>query len=307
MVMKKAFSLIVIFLYLGLCGNGQVYFPFRTEDRQSSILAYWYNCKPDTAFFAGINHTALFQSSLQIYGPFMADSFQVKAEVFLADGNKAYENSFQVREDVKNDEYSITMRNDYFLLISTVPQMKENPDKIRIAILEAGKQTSEKWIYCKYHKLYGHMYDFRDNPLRAFIMIYPDGFEDACGVWSDVQGCYEIDLPERTYNAFYVNDGNYKSTTLEAWAWHMIMDDDQELDFKIGTGEVYNLNVWPNNGGYYTFSATFRPMVLNMDHEKTHSWKMNEKEFNYINIAPELEIKDLKITLNREQAEIYSM
>jgi hypothetical protein len=305
--MKKSFPLVVIILCLGSCGNGQVYFPFKTEDKKSSILAYWYNCKPDTAVFAGINHTSLFHSSLQIYGPFVADSFHVKAEVFLTDNNKAYENSFLVQEHVNNDEYSVIVKNDYFLLISPVPHLKYNPHKIKISISNMGEQIMEKWIYCKYHKLCGNMYDFRDNPLRAFIMIYPDGFDDACGVWSDLQGYYEIDLPERTYNAFYVNDGNYKSTTLEAWAWHMIMDMDQELDFKIGTGEVYNLNVWPCNGGFSTFFVSFRPMVLDMDHETSHIWKINEKEYDYINIAPDLEIKDLKITINGEQAEIYSL
>ncbi len=307
MIMKKKFPMIVIVLYLGSVCSGQVYFPFNKEEKQSSVLAYWYNCKPDTAFLAGINHTARFLSSIQIYGPFIADSFQVKAEVFLRDGEKAYENSFLVMKNLQNDEYSVTARDDYFLLISPVPQLKYNPDKIKITILNTGDKITEKWIYCKYHKLFGHMYDFRDHPLRSFIMIYPDGFDDACGVWSDKEGYYEIDLPERTYNAFYVNDGNYKSTTLEAWAWHMIMDKDQELDFKIGTGEVYNLNVWPSNGGFYTFFVSFRPMVLDMDPETTYIQKMNDKEFNYINIAPELEIKDLKITINGEQAEIYSI
>ena len=306
--MKKVFNILIIIVCCNFYCYSQVHFPFKTGDRQSSVLAYWYNCKSDTAVFAGINHKSWLHSTLQIYGPFIADSFYVTAEVFLPDNNnKAYINSFMVKKDLKNKEYSISVRNNYFLLISAVPQFKSNPDKIRITISAPGEQILEKMIYCKYHKLYGHMYDFRGNPLRAFIMIYPDGFDDACGIWSDSEGYYEIDLPERTYNAFYVNDGNYKSTTLEAWAWHMIMDNDQELDFNIGTGEVYNLNVWANNGGFSTFSVSFRPMVLNMDHETSYIQKMNDKEFSYINIAPELEIKDLKISINGEPAEIYSL
>jgi hypothetical protein len=294
-------------LYLGSYGSCQVNFPFKDGDRQSAILAYWYNCKPDTAFFAGINHTAFFHSSLQVYGPCIADSFYVKAEVFFMDNEKAYENSYLVKENLENNEYSVTVRKDYFLLICSVPRLEFNPDKIRITILNGDGPIMEKWIACKYHKLCGHMYDFRDHPLRAFIMVYPDGFDDACGVWSDGQGHYEIDLPERTYNAFYVNDGNYKSTTLEAWSWHMIMDEDQELDFKIGTGEVYNLNVWPSNGGFHTFFVSFRPMVLSTDHEISYPWKLNDKGFDCLDIAPELKTKDLKITINGELAEIYSL
>ena len=305
--MKKSLLLILLTLYLGPFGYGQLSYPFTTDDRSSAMLAYWYNCKPDSAYFVGTNHMAFFHSSLQVYGPFIADSFHVKVGVFLGDNNMVYENSFLIREDVRNSGYSVTKRKDYFLLISPVPQLEFNPDNIRITILNGDGPILEKLIDCTYHKLYGHIYDFRDHPLRAFIMVYPDGFDDACGVWSDGQGYYEVDLPERTYNAFYVNDGNYKSTTLEVWSWHMIMDEDQELDYKVGTGEVYDLQVWPNNGGFSTFHLSFRPMVLDMDPETRHTLKINDKEFNYINISPELEIKDLNITINGERLAVISL
>ena len=151
------------------------------------------------------------------------------------------------------------------------------------------------------------MTDFNGKPLRSFILVKPDAFEEASSVWSDNEGYNEITLPERTYNCFYVNDGNYKSTTLEAWAWHMIVDNDQELDFKIGTGEVYNLNVWPNNGGFESLLLSFRPMVLGDRSNINSKLTINDKEFNLINIAPELDIKDMKITINGKQAEIFSM
>jgi hypothetical protein len=303
--MKKVFNLLVIIMCCNFYCYSQVHFPFKTGDKQSSVLAYWYNCKSDTAVFAGINHKSLLHSSFQIYGPFVADSFYVKAEIFLPGGIKAFENSYLAKKDIKNEEYSVSVVNDYFLLISAVPQLDSNPDKIKITISAPGEQILGKMVYCKYHKLYGHMYDFRGNPLRAFIMIYPDAFQDACGVWSDSDGYYEIYLPERTYNCFYVNDGNYKLSTLEAWAWHMIMDQDQELDFKIGTGEVYNLNAWSNNGGFGSIFISFRPMVLSKD--TSYIQEINNKEFKFLDISPDLDIKDITVAINGKQTEIYSM
>lgn len=190
--------------------------------------------------------------------------------------------------------------------MSSVDLLNSDPDKIKVTIRIAEQQV-EKWITCRYRKISGYMTDFNGNPLRSFLAVYPDAFEDASAVWSDNEGYYEISLPERTYNCFYVNDGKYKSTTLEAWAWHMIIDNDQEIDFKIGTGEVYNLNVWPNNGGYNSLLLSFRPMVLGDRSNITSNITINDKAFNLINIAPKLDIGDMKVTINGEQTEIYSM
>jgi hypothetical protein len=179
---------------------------------------------------------------------------------------------------------------------------------IKVSIHASGKSL-EKTIWPTYHKIYGYMTDFQDKPLKSFILIQPDGFEDASFVWSDENGYYEISLPERIYNTFYVNDGNYKSTTLEAWSWHMIVDKDQRLDYKIGTGEVYNLNVWLNNGGFDTMFISFRPMVLtDIDNRgQSKSLSIKDKTYNHIDISPRLDAKDLTITINGEEAEIYSL
>ncbi|MCE5347533.1 MAG: hypothetical protein LLG13_14785 [Bacteroidales bacterium] len=304
--MKKAFCLLVIGLWINVPGNGQVYFPFKTEDKQSSILAYWYNCKPDSVTLATLNETFYFQSTLQLYGPVISDSFYVKVEVFLPDGIMAYTNNFLIRKDAPVKNYQVDVINNYFRIMSSVDQLSKDPDKIKVTIYSSDRHL-EKWIFCKYHKIYGHMTDFSGNPLRSFISVKPDAFEDVNAVWSNADGYYEISLPERTYNNFYVNDGNYRSTTLEAWSWHMIVDEDQEIDYKIGTGEVYNLTVWPNNGGYNSLLLSFRPMVLG-DRSKTKSKQIiNDKEFNLNNIAPELDIKDMNITINGKQAEIYSI
>lgn len=303
--MKKTIGLLIILLCINVHSNGQVNFPFNPEEKQASILAYWYNCKPDSVTITGAKETIYFNSSLQIYGPVISDSFYVKVEVFLPGNILAYTNDFLVKKDAANKNNQLGILNDFFRVMSSVPRLSSDPDKIKVIIYSSDMRL-EKMISCKYHKIYGHMTDFKGNPLKSFILIKPDAFEEASAVWSDENGYYEINLPERTYNNFYVNDGNYKSTTLEAWSWHMIVDADQELDYKIGTGEVYSLSVWPNNGGFGTFLLSFRPMVLGA-RKGPDKQTINDKEFNLLNIAPDLDIKDLSITINGEKAEIYSM
>jgi len=304
--MKKAAYLIVIFLLVSANNYSQVYFPFNYEEKKSAILAYWYNCKADTAIEAAVKDTICFHSSLQVYGPVVADSFYVSAEVYLPADIKAYSDSFLVKGSMRNKNYRVDVINNYFLISATVNELEANPENIRITLRDVGKQLS-KLIPCTYHKLSGRITDFNGHPLRSFLLVKPDGFDNVSFVWSDPEGYYEISLPERTYNSFYVNDGNYRLNTLEAWAWHIIADKDQTLDFKIGTGEVYNLNVWPNNGGAGTFFISFRPMVLFHNNKDGAKTTFNEKEYNLTDISPELGIDDIIVRINDKPAEILTV
>jgi hypothetical protein len=302
--MKRIFFLLLMILCFNFYCISQVYFPFKSDDKQSSILAYWYNCKADTAIEAAVKDTTYLHSSFQIYGPAISDSFFVRAEVYFKNGHKGYSNDFLVKKNIHVNDYNIRFVDNYFLITVPVSQLKDNPEKIKITITSSGGSL-EKWINCKYYKLYGNIYDFKGNPLKSYILIKSEGFNNICGVWSDKNGYYEIYLPERTYNCFYVNDGNYKSTTLEAWAWHMIIDEDQKLDFKIGTGEVYNLNTWSNNGGFSSFYISFRPMVLFQD--TSYVQEINNKKYKFLDISPDLDLKDITVTINGKQIEIYTL
>jgi hypothetical protein len=55
-MMKKLLCLTAITMGFISNSNCQVSFPFTNVESQSSMLAYWYNCKPDTVFcqFPGI-------------------------------------------------------------------------------------------------------------------------------------------------------------------------------------------------------------------------------------------------------------
>ena len=84
------------------------------------------------------------------------------------------------------------------------------------------------------------------------------------------------------------------------------MDADQRLDFKVGTGEVYNMNVWPNNGGYSTYFISFRPMVM-VSTPKEYPLALNNVERTVTNIAPDLDVSDIRVTVNGKEAEIVSV
>ena len=303
----RTFLSAALVLLLATNAFGQAGFPFKTQDKESSILAYWYNCKDDSIAWAHSKNVTLLHSNLEVYGPVLADSFLVEVEVYVGGNKKAYSHTFAVKKDIRSEDYELKIVENYFRITAPVYFLDENPKKIRV-IVSTEDKAIEKWIQCTYHKLYGSITDFEGNPVKSFIQIRSDGFDDACGVWSDDTGYYEIYLPERTYNCFYVNDGNYRVSTLEAWSWHMNVDEDQRLDYKIGTGEVYNLNAWSNNGGFSTYFISFRPMVLRPDKEREKNEHMiNGKYFNSIDVSPDLEIEDNTVTINGQESEIYSL
>jgi hypothetical protein len=247
-----------------------------------------------------------FQSAIHIYGKVPADTFKVEVKAYQKSGKKVYEEDFDINKAVKYK--NIELNDGFFKIINPVEYMNERPDKITINI-QSSKGKRKKEIECRYHKLQGHITDFDRNPMTGHIIICPDAFAgEQLGVLTDPEGNYEIYLPERTYNAIIANKESYGVSTLEAWGWHIIMDSDQQLDFKIGTGEVYNLNVWANNGGGWSYFVSFRPMVLpSIWDKREYSVNLNESEFTIAEMIPELEPKDIKVMINSSEAEILSL
>ncbi len=103
----------------------------------------------------------------------------------------------------------------------------------------------------------------------------------------------------------------YGIKTCEVWAWHIIMDSDQKLDFKVGTGEVYNLHVWPNDGGGNAYFISFRPMVLplsgNIKEIPRYQIELNGKQFEVTKASPELTDKNITVKINGKDTKIISM
>jgi len=301
--MKKTKIILIIILFFLFSGCfsvlAQIPYPYKNTEGDQDILAYWYNF-PKAMIKMEKGNLMTFHSSLHLYGKAPSDKFEVNAEVYLKDGNKIFKKTF------KSEIAKIS--NGFFKIQYPVDYSKKLPYKIIVSIISSkGKRTKE--IKCFYHKLHGKLVDFNENPVKGFINVGPDGFAgENLGVETDENGEYELILPERTYNCLIPNTKAYATTALEAWGWHMIVDSNQELNFKIGTGEVYNLNVWANNGGGFTYFISFRPMILaRAKQQRSFQVKMNDESFEINDFSPDLKVKDLKILINGEKADIISL
>jgi hypothetical protein len=302
------FEISVVLLATSLICIAQINYPFQDQPGKHDILAYWFNVPADSATRNIDGYTHRFHSLLRIYGPIPTETFQVKAQVFLKSGDKIFDRIFDIRKNQPNQSLAVDFNQNSFAVTVPVDYSHQLPDRISVTIKSPiGEQFQE--IPCVYHRLHGTITDFDGNPLRAFVAVGIDGFASPVGVWSDQSGNYQIMLPERTYNSIAVDDENYALETLEAWAWHIIMDSPQRLDFKIGSGEIYNLYVWPNNGGFNTYLISFRPMVLfppGVD-QKRYRTKMGGRDFDVTDVAPDLKPDDLTVTVNGKSAEIISL
>jgi hypothetical protein len=294
-----------LFLLVYTSLQAQISYPFLETENNRDIQAYWYNI-PEANVSMEIGNQMDFRSSLHLYGAAPAEKFRVEASVYLRNGKKVLEKVFELDRAAKED--NIEFRQNFFKIIVPAEFLNENPDRI-IVTVESPKGKRTKEIKCRYHKLSGKITDFDGKPMKAYVVACPDSFAgDQLGKWSDEQGHYEIGLPERTYNAIVANTEHYGLSLLEAWGWHIIMDSDQTLDFKIGNGEVYNLNVWTNNGGGWNYFISFRPMALDLSKKpKKYSVNLSAQEIPIHDIAPDFLPKDLKVRINGQEAEIISL
>ena len=302
--MKKTLLFIPLWLFsISIIGMAQINYPFIDQEGNRDIVAYWYNIPKAIAELSG--DEMHLNSSLHIYGKAPGEEFKVKVQVYLKSGEKVFDHIFDIRKEDTQESYSIEQIDGFFKLKYPVEYLEQNPDKI-IVTIKSPEEERTKEITCRYHKLSGKVTDFNGNPFKAYIIICPDAFAEAgIGILCDSSGDYEIEVPERTYNSVVAVDKSYGTKSLEAWGWHIIMDSDQRLDFKLGTGEVYNLNVWANNGGGSSYFISFRPMVL-FKHNK-FPINLNEKEFMCSDLDPILELADITVKVNGKKAEIISL
>jgi hypothetical protein len=202
----------------------------------------------------------------------------------------------------------VLWRGKFFRMIVPVQYQQEPPSRIRVKI-DGGSIHRAKTIECRYHRLSGRITDFGGNPFRAVGLVRPDDFDGTAGVWSDADGKYSILLPERIYGNIFIDDESYGVQTAEAWGWHIIMDSDQTLDFKVGTGEVYNLNVWPNNGGARTYFLSFRPMSVFFYRKMPPPMKetIEGKTYDVIDIGARLRSGEVTVKFNGKEAPIVSL
>lgn len=236
----------------------------------------------------------------------IAYPFTVKVTAELG-GKQLYGGEFTIESSNEACEtYETVCTNSTFTLKALVENVSGLPDKMCVEIEVGGKRYSET-VKCGYARLYGKITDFDGKPFPAVVQMNRPGFDKniSIGVWSDKNGCYSVIVPKGCYNAFWTDDESYGKTSLENWCWHMLIDGDEKLDFKIGNGEVYSLSVWCNNGGGQTLFFWFRPMILGKKSE--YDVDINGRSRMVNDISPELEAEDITVTLNGRELKILSL
>ena len=307
---------ITAFVFITPHCAAQINYPFRHSDGNGDILAYWYNVPQDSVKMEILNQSFYFHSSLQIYGKAPGDSFQVQAKVYLTSGEKVFDSNFEIEKGQSGKSYSTEFNGDFFKLDCPVDYLEQNPDRIIVTIQSSNGELTKE-IKCRYHRLFGIVSDFNGKPFEGLISIGPETFMSDICIKCDSSGNYEIELPERTYNTVICFGESYGIKTLEVWAWHIIMDSDQRLDFKVGTGEVYNLIAWANNGGPNTYFISFRPMILPLTEAKNinellenipkYPVTLNNNEFLVEGLSFDLEPEDIKVWINGKEVRIISV
>jgi hypothetical protein len=150
----------------------------------------------------------------------------------------------------------------------------------------------------------GRVTDFDGQPIGgAKIMLKDDGFNDVATAASDKDGQYSLQAPKGRYMALAaVKD--YQIKNLEYWAWNVPADRDLEINPRFHRIEVYAINAWRPQGVYPSYQIYFRPMSLTKVIKKVMEAGGMDKlqELPVIDIAPELDIEDIKVTINGRSA-----
>lgn len=271
------------------------------------IDAWWFENKQkmfevlQPEVFIPINCFGVYAELDKITYPF---TVKVTAE---SDGKQLYNGEFTIKNgNEEYEKYEVRCTDSTVTLKALAENVTGLPDKINVKIEIGGKSYAET-VKCEYARLYGKITDFDGDPFPALVEMQMVGFDKgiSIGVWSDKNGEYSAVVPKGCYNSFWIDDESYGKTSLESWCWHMLIDGDEELNFKIGNGEVYSLSVWCNNGGGQTLFFWFRPMILGKKSE--YNVEINGQSRTVTDISPELKTEDITVTLNGRELKVISL
>lgn len=247
------------------------------------------------------------KSHLGIYCEFMELTFPVSFHILgMCKGEVVFDKDITVSGN--RDDADVSFYKSKYGAVFKIPEDKDcEPDMLRV-IYEAGGKVDTFETECKYYTFSGQVSDFDGNPFPAVVMLYRYSFDDSpfiMGTWTDLNGRYSFRVPAGIYNAMYSDDNTYKISSLECWGWNIIADRDEVIDLKIGSGEVYSLNVSVNNGGNQTLFLTFRPMIYFKQEE--YDTVVGEENIHIMDISPELVKEDVTVYVNGRKTEVLSL
>lgn len=95
---------------------------------------------------------------------------------------------------------------------------------------------------------------------------------------------------------------DYRVRFLEYWAWNVKVTGDLKLDAVIDGLEIYACNAFKIQGAFPSLNVYFRPMSLNR--LKTLEETADMSALKIIDIAPNLTLDDIAVTLNGEDVDV---
>ena len=139
-------------------------------------------------------------------------------------------------------------------------------------------------------KLFGYARSKDSQPISgAVVEIKDTDFQTLYWTESDEQGFYQIDAANAVY-PFVAAVKDYGVRYLEYWCQNLDLNQDQRLDVKFDTLEIYGLHPFWIKGGLNALMVYFRPMSLD-------KFQKGERD-----IAPEVD--HIQVTLDGKTAEI---
>ncbi len=268
---------------------------FENKQKSSEILQpEWFNPKTHCGIYAEFNKI----------------EFPIILNLITYRNNKqCFCKEIEIKGLRNSADYEIMTKNNTALIKVFAKGIEGLPEYIYISF-KLTTRTYHKKIKCKYSTLQGYTKDFDGHPFPTAVVFERKAFGGKTpyiGVWSDNEGKYSVTVPNGEYNAFYVENNTYKTTTLENWSWKMYVDRNETHDFKIGTGEVYGLSVWQNTGGGEIMFLYFRPMILPQIKMRKYTVKLNNENREVIDIQPDLKKENIKIFIDGREVQIFSL
>jgi hypothetical protein len=285
------------------------------------INVYLYNFEPFsfrwTNKFKKEDRVLSFRPSIETeLKNFPERKFELSLSLIDSEGKIIFSKSQEI-ERVEED------KKDFVIVVFYLEEMIPFPTKATIEVTwEKGRLKKD--IPLEFVRIHGKSTNFDGSPRKDFILVKDNGFEDVYVGQCQEDGRYEMILPKRTYNGFIIDDETYDYQTLENWVWNFTAHKDMELNYQVGSLEVYNLHVWPNNGGASTIFISFRPMSLyrgnlmdrNNDYEVSDEERkkgkslISEDEFKdnpYTGLAPVLDRSEVRIFVDETELEVVSV
>lgn len=291
------------------------------KESSTEVNIYFYNFEPFsfrwTNKFKKQDQVLSFRPSVETeLKNFSGRKFTLSLSLLDPNGKTVFSKKQEI-ERVKEDT------KDYVIVVFYLEEMIPYPIKATVDVTwEKGRFKKE--IPLEFVRIHGKSTNFDGSPRKDFILVKDCGFEDVYVGQCQEDGFYEMILPKRTYNGIVIDDETYDYLTLENWVWNFTAYRDMELNFQVGSLEVYNLHVWPNNGGARTLFISFRPMSLyrgnlmdnNKDYEisdeekKEGRYSITDEEFKhnpYSGLAPQLDKSEVRIFLDEMELEVVSI